>query len=87
MFVLFLLLSFFNEGEWPYELAASEYEFPNVWAGQSNLKSEINKIITDQSPALGKHIITIWGQFGSGKTHKLLWLKNKTNEVFKKANR
>ena len=77
MFGLSLSLSFFNEGEWPYELAASEYEFSNVWAGQLNLKSEINKIITDQSPALSKHIITIWGQFGSGKTHKLLWLKNK----------
>ena len=77
MFGLSLSLSFFNEDVSPYELAATEDDFPNVWAGQTTLKSEINRIVTDQSPALSKHIITIWGQFGSGKTHKLLWLKNK----------
>lgn len=70
-------MGFFNDDEWPYEITPSIDEYSNVWADQSDLKKLFSNLIIVEGDILRKQLVTVYGYFGAGKTHKLLFLKNK----------
>jgi len=70
-------MGYFQEGKWPYEITPNPDDYSNVWADQSDLKKSFSSLIFEKDSVFGAQLITIWGYYGAGKTHKLLYLKTK----------
>lgn len=64
---------FFKSGMWPYQTVPSEEII--TWADQRDLKKQVNELIYESFTNLQKRIVTVWGYFGSGKSHKLFYIK------------
>lgn len=66
--------------EYPFRVIPEQET--KIWADRSHLKKELNEFIEDFYKNSNSKIKCIWGDFGSGKSHSLMYLKT----IFKEKN-
>lgn len=68
-----------NFKEWPFQIVPDE-KYASHWAGRVKTKQELEKLRRSILLAPKSSIFILWANFGMGKTHTLLFLKNKCLE-------